>query len=64
MQDEKYLDAYARYFGKFIDAYREKGIPVYMVMPQNEPNLAQWYPACTWIPKVQNSFLKYLGSEM
>ena len=40
MQDEKYLDAYARYFGKFIDAYREKGIPVYMVMPQDEPRLS------------------------
>lgn len=64
IQEEKYLEAYARYFGKFIDAYRQKGIDIYMVMPQNEPNSAQWYPACTWTPQGLNNFLKYLGPEM
>lgn len=63
-QDPKYLETYARYFGKFIDAYKEKGVDVYMVMPQNEPNSAQWYPACTWTPQGLNSFMKYLGPEM
>lgn len=63
-QDPKYLETYARYFGKFIDAYKEKGVDVYMVMPQNEPNSAQWYPACTWTPQGLNAFMKYLGPEM
>ncbi len=63
-QDDKYLEAYARYFGKFIDAYKEQGIDIYMVMPQNEPNSAQWYPACTWTPQGLNNFLKFLGPEM
>jgi glucosylceramidase len=63
-QDPKYLGTYARYFGKFIDAYKEKGVDVYMVMPQNEPNSAQWYPACTWTPQGLNAFMKYLGPEM
>lgn len=63
-QDPKYLETYARYIGKFIDAYKEKGVDVYMVMPQNEPNSAQWYPACTWTPQGLNAFMKYLGPEM
>ena len=63
-QDPKYLETYARDFGKFIDAYKEKGVDVYMVMPQNEPNSAQWYPACTWTPQGLNAFMKYLGPEM
>ena len=62
--EEEYLDAYARYFGKFIDAYREKGIDIRMVMPQNEPNSAQWYPACTWTPEGLARFIAHLGPEM
>ena len=60
----EYLDAYARYFGKYVDAYKEKGIDIYMVMPQNEPNSAQWYPACTWTPDGLKKFISVLGPEM
>jgi glucosylceramidase len=63
--DPKYLDAYARYFGKFVDAYKAEGIPVTRVMPQNEPNSAQPYPSCSWTSKDLNTFVgKYLGPEM
>ena len=62
--DPAYLDAYARYFGKFIDAYKAEGIEIFMVMPQNEPNSAQWYPACTWTPDGLAAFVKRLGPEM
>lgn len=62
--EPQYLDTYARYFGKFVDAYKEKGIDIFMVMPQNEPNSAQWYPACTWTPEGLAMFMKYLGPEM
>ena len=27
IQEPRYFDAYARYFGRFVDAYREQGIP-------------------------------------
>ena len=60
----EYLDAYARYFGKYVDAYKEKGIDISMVMPQNEPNSAQWYPACTWTPDGLKRFISVLGPEM
>jgi glucosylceramidase len=36
--EEPYLRAYAKYFGRFIDAYAKEGIRVGMVMPQNEFN--------------------------
>ncbi len=62
--EPEYLEAYARYFGKFIDAYRAEGIDIRMVMPQNEPNSAQWYPACTWTPEGLAQFIACLGPEM
>lgn len=60
----EYLDAYARYFGKFIDAYKAEGIDIWMVMPQNEPNSAQPYPACTWTAGGLTAFLRHLVPEM
>lgn len=64
IQDNRYLDAYARYFGKFVDAYARRGIPIAMVMPQNEFNSAQPYPSCCWTPEGLARFLPYLGREM
>jgi len=61
---DEVLDAYARYFGAFIDAYRERGIDISMVMPQNEFNSAQIYPACTWTPEGLVKFLRRLIPEM
>jgi len=62
--EERYLDAYARYFGRFVDAYREQGIPIGMVMPQNEFNSAQVFPSCCWTPQGLARFVARLGPEM
>jgi glucosylceramidase len=64
IQEPLYFDAYARYFGRFIDAYRSEGISVGMVMPQNEFNSAQNFPSCTWTAEGLARFLHYLGPEM
>jgi glucosylceramidase len=64
IQEPRYFDAYARYFGRFIDAYRAEGIRVGMVMPQNEFNSAQNFPSCTWTPAGLVRFLHSLGPEM
>ena len=64
IQEPRYFEAYARYFGRFIDAYREQGIRVGMVMPQNEFNSAQNFPSCTWTPEGLARFLHSLGPEM
>lgn len=64
IQDPMYFEAYARYFGRYIDAYQAKGISIAMVMPQNEFNSAQNFPSCTWSADGLTRFLRYLGPEM
>lgn len=64
IQEPRYFEAYAKYFGRYVDAYRAKGIPIGMVMPQNEFNSAQNFPSCTWTPEGLAKFLRYLGPEM
>ena len=64
IQEPRYFEAYARYFGRFIDAYKAEGIRVGMVMPQNEFNSAQNFPSCTWTAEGLARFLRYLGPEM
>jgi glucosylceramidase len=62
--EDRYFEAYARYFGRFVDAYREQGIPISMVMPQNEFNSAQPFPSCVWSPEGLARFIPFLGREM
>ena len=65
IQDPRYLDAYARYFGKFIDAYRAEGVDFKKVFPQNEFNSDQTFPACVWKAESLANFIgNYLGPEM
>ncbi|WP_204273667.1 glycoside hydrolase family 30 protein [Draconibacterium mangrovi] len=51
IQDPRYLQTYANYFCKFIDAYAEEGIPVTQVMFQNEAWSYTPYPGCAWTPE-------------
>ena len=64
IQDERYFDAYARYFGRYIDAYKAEGVDISMVMPQNEPNSDQNFPSCCWTAKGLTAFLRHLCPEM
>lgn len=48
IQDPRYLKTYANYFCKFISSYKEQGIPVSMVMFQNESWSYTVYPGCAW----------------
>lgn len=63
--DSLHLNAYALYFRKFIQAYRENGIDIFAVMPQNEFNSAQVFPSCVWTARSLAEFVgKYLGPAM
>ncbi len=64
IQDEAYFESYALYFRKYIQAYREQGIDIFMVMPQNEFNSAQSFPSCTWTAQGLANFLHYLVPAM
>ncbi|MFI3316091.1 MAG: glycoside hydrolase family 30 protein [Rikenellaceae bacterium] len=65
IQKPEYLEAYALYFEKYIKAYREQGIDIFAVMPQNEFNSAQIFPSCLWQAQSLGNFVgEYLGPKM
>lgn len=61
MQPE-YLEAYALYFTKYIQAYRNEGISITGIHPQNEMNSCQNFPSCIWTSSDLGYFIgNYLG---
>lgn len=57
--DAQTLAAYARYFSKFVQAWRAEGINLYAIHPQNEPLLNDnLYPQCAWTGEQLNVFLR------
>lgn len=57
--------AYAEYFKKFIEAYREENIDIVGVAPQNEPTINTGYSSCIWTGVQLRDFIKdYLGPAM
>jgi glucosylceramidase len=65
IQEDAYFKAYALYFSKFIEAYRNENISISMIMPQNEFNSCQPFPSCTWKSSGLNKFVgEYLGPAM
>ena len=49
-KDDATLAAHALYFVKFVQAYKQKGINIDVVSPQNEPGYSGTYPTCAWAP--------------
>jgi glucosylceramidase len=65
ISDHKTMQAYADYFSRYIQAYRQQGIRIAMVMPQNEFNSCQIFPSCTFTASTLARFTgKYLGPAM
>jgi glucosylceramidase len=65
IQEDAYFQSYALYFAKFIEAYRNENIPIFMVMPQNEFNSCQVFPSCTWTASGLKKFVgEFLGPQM
>lgn len=64
IQEDRYFDAYARYFRRYVDAYAKEGVPISMVMPQNEFNSAQPFPSCCWTPEGLARFIPFLGRSL
>lgn len=54
----EYLDAYVKYFVKFIQGYQAKGLDIYAVTPQNEPlHQTTNYPTMYMTAQQQLSFV-------
>ena len=65
IQDQRYLQAYANMFCKFIDLYAAEDIPIYMVMYQNEAYSYTPYPGCAWTAEGTIKFNKeYLAPAL
>jgi glucosylceramidase len=59
------LTAYALYYTKFVQAYKDQGINIEIVSPQNEPGYEQNYPSCLWDKTTYTAWIgKYLGPAM
>ncbi|HEY4186483.1 MAG TPA: glycoside hydrolase family 30 beta sandwich domain-containing protein, partial [Polyangia bacterium] len=58
------LDAYAQYYTKFVQGYKDMGINIEIVSPQNEPGYEQNYPSCLWDSATYVSWVKTLGAAM
>lgn len=63
---EKYVDCYADYFVKYIEAYAARGIKISAVTPQNEPETQQrgLMPACLWHPETEAKFILALRKKL
>jgi glucosylceramidase len=58
------LTAYAMYFRKFVQGYNQRGIPIFVVYPQNEPTFVAGYqPSCGW-PGVGVSMRNFCSNFM
>ncbi|QDO94290.1 glycosyl hydrolase family 30 [Formosa sediminum] len=61
---EQYLQAYALYFSKFVQAYKKEGVNLFAVMPQNEIAFQPNWPSCTWRPEDMAYFINgFLGPQ-
>ena len=62
-----YYDAWARYLVAYVEAYAERGVPLWALTPQNEPGHAEHarWDTCFWSPEWQREFVAdYLGPAL
>ncbi len=63
--EPRYLDAYARYFVKFVEAYNAEGVKIHQLHVQNEPVNTQKFPSCVMTGDELRNFIgQYLGPAL
>ena len=62
---EEYRESWARYFTKYIKAYRNEGIDIWGISVQNEPDAVQTWDSCIYSHEEERDFVRdYLGPIM
>jgi glucosylceramidase len=63
---EEFVECYADYIVKFVQAYAEHGIKISAITPQNECNTQQAgrMPACIWHPETEARFIRVLRQKL
>ncbi|NIM50729.1 MAG: glycosyl hydrolase [Gemmatimonadales bacterium] len=61
----EYAHSWARYYAKFIQSYRDEGVPVWGITIQNEPMATQIWESCIYQAEDERDFLRdHLGPVM
>ncbi len=61
----EYRDAWARYFVRFVEAYRAEGIPIWGLTVQNEPMAVQTWESCIFTAEEERDFVRdHLGPTL
>ena len=62
----EYIDCYADFIIKYLKAYKNEGIEISAITPQNEPETHQQghMPACVWHPDLEAKFVEVLRKKM
>jgi glucosylceramidase len=61
----EYRDQWAKYYTKFIDAYRKEGLNIWGITVQNEPEAVQIWDSCIYTGEEERDFIKnHLGPQM
>jgi glucosylceramidase len=58
IDDPRIYAAYALYLARYVESYAKAGIPIEMVVPQNEPGQLTHYPSCDWAPSQYVTFIR------
>lgn len=59
---EEYFKLWAKYYAKYIKAYKEEGIDIWAITVQNEPKAVQTWDSCVYTAEEERDFVKnYLG---
>ncbi len=61
IQTDENLKAYALYFKKFVEAYKEEGITIEQIHIQNEPCSSQKFPSCRWSGEEFRNFISAMS---
>ena len=63
---EEFVECYADYYVKYLQAYADHGIYIRALTPQNEPEANQkgLMPACIWHPETEAKFIKILRKKL
>ena len=62
----KYIDVFADYIIKYLEAYEAEGIHISAITPQNEPDVDQMgrFPACIWNPDQEAEYIFALSKKL
>lgn len=64
-EEPKYRTAWAQYISKWITAYKNKGVPIWAITPQNEPEFPAPWEACAYNETGERDFINgYLGPTL